>query len=40
LQKVLKAIEDIEFYITKYGKVHSTLVASFIGQIVSVIRYW
>jgi hypothetical protein len=26
LQKVLKTIDDIEFYITKYGKVHSRLV--------------
>ena len=33
---VLKAINDIEFYITKYGKVHSRLVASFVGQIVSM----
>ena len=36
LQKVLKAIDDIEFYITKYGKVHSRLVASFVGQIVAM----
>ena len=33
-EKVLKAIDDIEFYITKYGKVHSKLVASLVGQIV------
>ena len=33
---MLKAIYDIEFYITKYGKVHSRLVASFVGQIVSM----
>jgi hypothetical protein len=36
LQKVLKTIDDIEFYITKYGKVHSILVASLVGQIVSM----
>jgi hypothetical protein len=33
-QNMLKAIDDIEFYITKYGKVHSKLVASLVGQIV------
>jgi heptaprenylglyceryl phosphate synthase len=31
---MLKAIDDIEFYITKYGKVHSKLVASLVEQIV------
>ena len=36
LQKVFKAIDDIEFNITKYGKVHSRLVASLVGQIVSM----
>jgi len=33
---VLKAIYFIEFFITKYGKVHSRLIASFVGQIVSM----
>jgi hypothetical protein len=33
---VLKTIDDIEFYITKYGKVHFRLVASLVGQIVSM----
>ena len=36
LLKVLKTIDDIEFYITKYGKVHFRLVASLVGQIVSM----
>ena len=41
LQKVLKTVDDIEFYITKYGKVLSRLVASLVGLIVSnVMRYW
>jgi len=33
---VLKAIDDIEFNITKYGKVHSRLIEFLIGQIVSM----
>ena len=36
LQNVLKTIDNIEFYITKYGKVHFRLVASLVGQIVSM----
>ena len=36
LQKLLKTIDDIEFYITKYGEVHFRLVASFVEQIVSM----
>ena len=36
LQNVLKAIGDIEFYITRYGKMYSRLIASLVGQIVSM----
>jgi hypothetical protein len=33
---VLKAIGNIEFYITRYGKMYSRLIASLVGQIVSM----
>jgi hypothetical protein len=36
LQKVLKTIDDIGFYITKYGEVYFRLVASYVEQIVSM----
>ncbi|CAG2243287.1 unnamed protein product [Mytilus edulis] len=36
IQKVLKTIEDIEYYTLKYRKVHARLVASLVGQIVSM----
>ena len=36
LNKVLRTIDDIVFYVTKFGKVHSRLVASLVGQIVSM----
>ena len=37
LQNVLKAIGDIEFYITRCGKMYSRLIASLVGQIVSML---
>ncbi|XP_071129462.1 uncharacterized protein [Mytilus edulis] len=36
VQKVLKTIADVEYYVSKHGKVHARLVASLVGQIVSM----
>ncbi|XP_063416326.1 uncharacterized protein LOC134697972 [Mytilus trossulus] len=36
VQKVLKIIADVEYYVSKHGKVHARLVASLVGQIVSM----
>ncbi|CAC5399039.1 unnamed protein product [Mytilus coruscus] len=36
VQKVLKTIADVEYYVSKHGKVHARLVDSLVGQIVSM----